>query len=145
MHKASRSIVNYCIKHRIGTIIIGHNKNWKQDINIGKRNNQHFVNIPHGKLIDKITYKAQLVGIEVKENEESHTSKVDHLALETLQHHDQYLGKRVKRGLFQSSTGKLLNADVNGAIGIARKVLGDSCVSQITDSGLAFRPIRLVA
>ena len=84
-----------------------------------------------------------LVGINVIEKEEAHTSKVDHLAYETLEHHEVYLGKRVKRGLFQSSTGKLLNADINGATGIARKVFGDSVISQIIDSGLAFNPIRL--
>jgi putative transposase len=143
LHKISRFVVNYCVENNIGTIIIGHNKGWKDSINIGRKNNQKFVSIPHSKLIDKITYKAMLVGINVIEKEESHTSKVDHLAYETLGHHEVYLGKRMKRGLFQSSTGKLLNADVNGAIGIARKVFGDSVISQIIDSGLAFNPIRL--
>jgi putative transposase len=143
LHKISRFVVNYCVENNIGTIIIGHNKGWKDSINIGRKNNQKFVSIPHSKLIDKITYKAMLVGINVIEKEEAHTSKVDHLAYETLEHHEVYLGKRVKRGLFQSSTGKLLNADINGATGIARKVFGDSVISQIIDSGLAFNPIRL--
>ena len=95
------------------------------------------------KLIDKITYKAKLIGINVKEKEESHTSKIDHLAYEKLKHQEHYLGKRIKRGLFQSSTGKILNADINGGIGIARKVFGDSVISQIIDSGLAFNPVRI--
>lgn len=80
MHKISRYIVNFCVSNNIGRIIIGLNKEWKQEINIGKRNNQHFVSIPHSKLIDKITYKAKLLGIEVVTHEESYTSKIDHLA-----------------------------------------------------------------
>lgn len=143
LHKISRYIINFCISNNIGKIIIGLNKEWKQEINIGKRNNQHFVSIPHSKLIDKITYKAKLCGIEVVTHEESYTSKVDHLAFESLNKHDVYLGKRIKRGLFQSSIGRLLNADINGAIGIARKVIGDSCINMIIGSGLAFNPVRV--
>ncbi len=143
LHKISRYIINFCISNNISKIIIGLNKEWKQEINIGKRNNQHFVSIPHSKLIDKITYKAKLLGIEVVIHEESYTSKVDHLVFESLNRHDVYIGKRIKRGLFQSSIGKLLNADINGAIGIARKVIGDSCIDMIIGSGLAFNPIRV--
>ena len=143
IHKISRYIVDYCIKHDIGNIVIGLNKGWKQNINLGKKTNQKFVEIPFSKLIDKITYKAKLVGINVQTTEESYTSKVDHLAFEALRKHDVYSGKRKKRGLFQSSTNKLLNADVNGAIGIGRKVFGDSYVSKIIDSGLAFNPVRV--
>lgn len=143
IHKISRHIVDYCVKHDIGNIVIGLNKEWKQNIDLGKKTNQKFVEIPFSKLIDKITYKAKLVGINVQTTEESYTSKVDHLAFEPLKKHDIYLGKRKKRGLFQSSVGKILNADVNGAIGIGRKVFGDSYVNKIIDSGLAFNPIRV--
>lgn len=143
LHKVSRWIIDYCIEHNIGTIVIGLNKGWKQGINLGKKTNQKFTDIPHSKLIDKITYKGKLVGIDVQTTEESYTSKVDHLVFEALGKHDIYLGKRKKRGLFQSSIGKLLNADVNGAIGIGRKVFGDSYVSEIIDSGLAFNPVRV--
>ena len=142
-HKISRHIVDYCIKHDIGNIVIGLNKGWKQNIDLGKKTNQKFVEIPFSKLIDKITYKAKLIDINVQTTEESYTSKVDHLAFEPLRKHDVYLGKRKKRGLFQSSTNKLLNADVNGAIGIGRKVFGDSYVNKIIDSGLAFNPVRV--
>lgn len=143
IHKISRWIVNYCVNNNIGSIVIGLNKGWKQNINLGKKNNQKFVEIPFSKLIDKITYKAKLVGINVITTEESYTSKVDHLAFEELKKHDIYLGKRKKRGLFQSSTGVLLNADVNGAIGIGRKVFGDSYVREIIDSGFAFNPVKV--
>ena len=143
IHKISRHIVDYCIKHDIGNIVIGLNKGWKQNIELGKKTNQKFVEIPFSKLIDKITYKAKLVGINVQTTEESYTSKVDHLAFEALKKHDFYLGKRKKRGLFQSSIGKLLNADINGAIGIGRKVFGDSFVKEIIDSGFAFNPVKV--
>lgn len=143
IHKISRWIINFCINHNIGTIVIGLNKGWKQKVELGKRLNQKFVEIPFSKLINKIIYKGRFVGIDVQTIEESYTSKVDHLAFESLRKHDIYLGKRKKRGLFQSSTNKLINADVNGAIGIGRKVFGDSYVSKIIGSGLAFNPIRV--
>ena len=143
IHKISRWIINFCINNNIGNIVIGLNKGWKQDINLGKRNNQKFVEIPFSELIDKISYKGKLIGINVQTTEESYTSKVDHLAFESLEKHDVYLGKREKRGLFQSSVNKLLNADVNGAIGIGRKVFGDSFVKEIIDSGFAFNPIKV--
>lgn len=142
LHKTSRFIVDYCVEHNIGKIVIGKNDGWKQDINIGKVNNQKFLSIPHARLLEKIQYKAKLVGIEVLITEESYTSKCDHLALEPMEHQESYLGKRKKRGLFQSSTGTLLNADVNGAIGIARKVFGDSVVKQIVNSGVGLTPLR---
>lgn len=143
IHKISKFIIDFCKKNDIGTIIIGFNKNWKQNINIGKKNNQKFVDIPFSSLIDKISYKAKLLGIDVKTTEESYTSKVDHIAFEYLGKHDVYLGKRRKRGLFQSSVNKLINADINGSIGIARKVFGDSVIQRIIGSGFAFNPIRV--
>ena len=143
IHKTSRWIINYCISNNIGSIVVGLNKGWKQNIELGKRNNQKFVEIPFSKLVDKITYKGKLVGINVQVTEESYTSKVDHLAFETLEKQNSYLGKRKKRGLFQSSTNKLINADVNGAIGVGRKVFGDSFVREIIGSGLAFNPVRV--
>lgn len=143
IHKISRYIINFCKNNDIGTIIIGLNKGWKQNIKLGKRLNQKFVEIPFSSLIDKITYKGKLIGINVQTTEESYTSKIDHLAFESLVKHDVYLGKRIKRGLFQSSIGKLLNADINGAIGIGRKVFGDSFVKKIIDSGFAFNPIKV--
>lgn len=135
--------MNYCINNNIGRLVIGLNKGWKNRISLGKKMNQKFVEIPFSNLIDKISYKCKLVGINFQVNEESYTSKVDHLAFEKLGKHDVYLGERKKRGLFQSSIGKLLNADINGAIGIGRKVFDDSYVSMIIDSGLAFNPVRV--
>ena len=143
IHKISRYIIDICRSNNIGTIVIGQNRGWKQEINLGKRINQKFVEIPFSDLINKISYKAKLIGINLITHEESYTSKIDHMAFEPLKKQDAYLGKRKRRGLFQSSIGKLINADINGAIGIGRKVFGDSYVSRIIDSGLAFNPIRI--
>lgn len=143
IHKVSRYIIDLCRSSNIGTIVIGLNKGWKQNINLGKKTNQKFVEILFSKLIDKIAYKGKLIGINVITTEESYTSKIDHLAFEPLKNQDIYLGKRKKRGLFQSSIGKLLNADINGAIGIGRKVFGDSYVNRIISSGFAFNPVKV--
>lgn len=143
MHKISRDIVRRLVRNRIGTLIVGHNKEWKDSINIGSVNNQNFVSIPHSKFISLLAYKCGIVGINVVTTEESYTSKCDALAMEEIRHHDTYLGKRKKRGLFQSSVGKLINADVNGALNIMRKVVGDSPVRRIVDRGRLFRPVLL--
>lgn len=143
LHKISRHVINYCVEKNIGTIVIGKNKNWKQEINLGKKTNQKFTELPHSKIIDKIKYKAELFCINVEITEESYTSKCDALALEPIKKHENYLGKRKKRGLFQSSINKILNADVNGAINIGRKVFGDCFVQNIINSGQAFCPYKI--
>lgn len=125
LHKASRYLINYAVSNSIDTVVIGSNTGWKQGIDIGRANNQKFVSIPFSRLIELITYKAQLVGIAVIKHEESYTSKCSFLDNEPIEKHASYLGKRVKRGLFKSSTGQLINADVNGSLNILRKVMGD--------------------
>ena len=125
LHKASRYIINHLVSNSINTLVIGHNKNWKQEINLGKRNNQNFVSIPFNDLIHMLSYKAQLEGINVIETEESYTSKCSFLDNEEICKHEEYLGKRIKRGLFKASNGKLINADLNGALNILRKVIGE--------------------
>lgn len=143
MHKISRIIINYCVENNIGTIVVGKNKEWKQNINLGRRNNQNFVFMPISMLLDKIKYKAEMIGIEHIEQEESYTSKSDALALESIEKHEAYLGKRKKRGLFQSSTGKLINADINGAINIARKVFEDHLITDVLNSCAGQAPYRI--
>lgn len=143
MHKASRFIINYCIEHHIGNIVIGNNKGWKHKCNMGKRNNQNFVSVPFEKLISMIQYKSEEVGIKVVITEESYTSKVDHYAREEMCHHDSYMGKRIKRGLFRSNTGKILNADLNGAIGILRKVSHESYMQVVSRGGVE-TPARIL-
>lgn len=143
MHKVSRHIVDTLERNNVGTLVCGRNKGWKDSIDLGKRNNQQFVQIPHERLISMLRYKCEMSGIRLIENEESYTSKCDALALEPVCKHESYMGKRVRRGMFQSSTGRIVNADVNGALNIMRKVVGDSCVSEIADSGRLFRPRKL--
>ena len=121
LHKASRKLVNHLVSNNVSKIIIGHNKNWKQDINLGKSNNQKFVQIPFNIFIHMVTYKSQLNGIEVIVREESYTSKCSFLDNEEICKHETYKGKRIKRGLFRSYDGKLINADLNGALNILRK------------------------
>lgn len=125
-HRISKNIIGYCIQNDIGTITIGYNKGWKQNINIGKRNTQNFVQIPLLKLVKQIEYKSELIGIKVKEIGESYTSKCSFLDNEEIKHHDKYLGKRISRGLFRTSNGVIINADVNGAYNIMKKAFPNS-------------------
>lgn len=123
MHKASRFITDYLVSNQIDTLVIGYNKGWKQDVNMGKKNNQTFCYIPYNRLISLLEYKCKMVGIKVEVREESYTSKCSFLDDEKVCKHDKYLGKRVKRGLFVSSNGRKINADVNGALNILKKYL----------------------
>jgi putative transposase len=106
---------------------------------MGRRNNQQFVQIPHARFEEMLIYKAKLVGIEVILQEESHTSKCSFLDLEPICHQESYMGKRVKRGLFRASTGRRINADVNGSYNIIRKAIPDSFRQGI--AAVAVRPV----
>lgn len=141
MHKASRYVINYCIEHKIGNIVVGLNKEWKQEINIGKRNNQNFVSIPHTGFIEQLIYKGEEVGIKVKTREESYTSKCSAIDKEPIKKHETYKGSRVKRGLFKTSTGKLINADLNGALNILRKEIGDEFIP--ANTGFGCNPLKI--
>lgn len=125
LHKTSRMIINHLVENDINTLIIGYNKNWKQEINIGKLNNQKFVMIPFYKFLHMLEYKCSLEGIIFLTNEESYTSKCSFLDNESIERHDTYLGKRIKRGLFESSSHRKINADLNGSLNILRKVIGE--------------------
>jgi putative transposase len=141
LHTQSRRLIDILVEEGIGTLVIGKNPEWKQEINIGKRNNQNFVQIPHARFIDMLTYKAKMVGIRVILVEESHTSKCSFLDLEPIHHHDRYVGKRVKRGLFRASNGRRIHADVNGSLNILRKAIPESFRQGI--EGVAVRPVGL--
>lgn len=136
LHKVTTFVVNHFASHQITTLIVGCNKEWKQDIAIGKRNNQNFVSIPHGEILNLLAYKCEMRGITMVLQEESYTSKCSFFDDEPVEKHDMYQGKRIKRGLFRTATGFLLNADVNGACNIARKYFvkqGVWNVRQLTD------------
>ena len=145
LHQASRTIINYLLLNQIGTLVIGKNDNWKQNINIGKRNNQNFVQIPYNKFIQQLTYKAQLVGIKVIITEESYTSKASFLDLDTIPTYKKgtkhtFSGKRIQRGMYQSKFGRLINADLNGSYNILRKAVPNAFANGI--EGLAVIPFR---
>ena len=90
-----------------------------------------------------LSYKCEMAGIKMSVHEESYASKCDVLSCEKIEKHEVYIGKRTKRGLFQSSACKLINADVNGALNIARKVFGDSwLIPQIINRGLLYNPVK---
>jgi putative transposase len=141
LHTASRRIIDLLVSEGIGTLVIGYNQEWKQAVNIGKRNNQNFVSIPFARFIQMLTYKAELVGIRVVLTEESYTSKCSFLDWEPIGKHEVYAGKRVKRGLFRSATDKQYNADVNGSYNILRKVASDAFVQG--SSGCVVHPASL--
>jgi len=126
LHKASREVANYVVSNNINCLIIGKNKEWKQNVNLGKRNNQNFVDIPFARFIEMTSYKLKLLGVDCVINEESYTSKCSFLDFEEIKKHKVYLGKRIKRGLFKASSGKTINADLNGSLNILRKVVGNS-------------------
>ena len=128
LSKAARIIINYCLNNDIGKIVLGYNEDFQRNSNIGSINNQNFVNIPYGKLRDKLIYLCKLYGIEFKLQEESYTSKAsffdgDEIPIYDKENLQEYIfsGKRIKRGLYQTSGGKLINADCNGALNILRK------------------------
>lgn len=151
LHKASRAIIDYAIETETGVIVVGENKGWKQEINIGKKNNQNFVSIPFDQFKSMIDYKAEEKGITVIFTEESYTSKASNLDQDFLpvfkegQKHT-FSGKRVKRGLYRWSKG-LINADLNGALGIIRKVVPESLkeILRIRNRGFGFKPFRVLA
>ncbi len=125
LHKSSRIIINHLVSSGINTLIVGYNKEWKQEVNIGKRNNQNFVGIPYLKLINMLKYKCKLEGINFTTTEESYTYKSSFIDNDPMVSGFNYLGKRIKRGLFKTFTGKIINADLNGSLNILRKVVGE--------------------
>ncbi len=153
MHKYSRYIIDYCINHNIGTIIMGHNPGQKQNINLGTKINQNFVNIPEYLLRKMIIYKGEEIGIDIKDQEESHTSKCDFLKEEPIGHREKYTGKRIWNktchgGLFRSGTGIIINADVQGGYNIIKKAIPKAFMNLkviMMDGidGVGLHPIRI--
>ena len=121
LHKTSRRIVELMEQNNIGTCFIGHNKDWKQEVEMGKKNNQNFVSIPYSLLINMLRYKIEEKGGQLIEINEAYTSKCSFLDNEEIRKHETYKGKRVKRGLFLSEKKKALNADINGSLNILKR------------------------
>ena len=141
LHKISKFIVATALSNNIHTIVIGNNKNWKQSISLGKRTNQSFVNIPHRKLIEKIIYKARNAGINVILTEESYTSGTSFLDGELPTKEFYNKDRRIHRGLFVSNQGIRINADVNAAYQIMKKVFPNAFADGIED--VVLHPVRV--
>jgi putative transposase len=154
LHAASKCIIDFLAKEGVGTIIVGKNPLWKQEAGMGRRNNQNFVAIPHARFIDMLTYKAELVGIQVEVQEESYTSKASFLDLDPIPTHrldDEtkyaFSGKRIGRRnrLYRTKDGHIICADVNGSYNILRKRKPDA-FAHVSAKGLAayvVQPLRL--
>ena len=125
MHCASRWIINYCIDNNIGIIVVGKNDKWKQECDMSRFTNQKFIQIPYELFISKLKYKSEEIGIEVIETEEGYTSGTSFLDGEEPIKENYDKSRRVHRGLFLSNTGIEINADVNGAYQIMRKVFSN--------------------
>ena len=128
MSKAARKVIDYCIANDIGTLVVGYNKTFQRGSHIGSQNNQNFVNIPYGKLREKLEYLCNLNGIIFVMQEESYTSKASFWDKDVIPVYgagtlNRYLfsGNRIHRGLYKTVGGKVFNADVNGALNIMRK------------------------
>lgn len=154
LHAASKSMIDFLVQEGVGTIIVGKNPLWKQEAGMGKRNNQNFVQIPHAKFIDMLTYKAALVGIQVEVQEESYTSKASFLDLDPIPTYKPdddteytFSGKRIGRRsrLYRAKDGKIICADVNGSYNILRKCKPDA-FAHVDAEGIAayvVQPLRL--
>ena len=123
LHKITTYIVNHAVSKDIGTIVVGYNKEWKQDTNMGKVNNQKFVQIPFYRLINMLEYKCRLKGIKFQTITEAYTSKCSFVDNEEIKKHQTYSGKRINRELFKTQNGLIINADINGAYNILKKYM----------------------
>ena len=124
----SNRLIELLANEGISTLVIGHNKGWKDKINIGKVNNQNFVSIPFSKIIDIIKYKAEDLGIKCIEQEESYTSKASFLDNDNIPTFNEYenqkhtfSGKRISRNLYKTKNNQIIDADLNGALNIMKK------------------------
>lgn len=128
LSKSARIIINYCLENNIGTLVCGYNNDFQRNSDIGKRNNQNFVNIPFSKLQSKLEYLCEFYGIKYVDQEESYTSKASFFDMDIIPEYKEkdnieysFSGKRVRRGMYKTLKGYILNADVNGALNILKK------------------------
>jgi putative transposase len=150
LHTASRRIIDLLVSEGIGTLVIGKNPLWKQEANMGRKNNQQFVQIPHARFIDQLTYKARLVGITVVIQEESYTSKASFLDSDPIPTYQAnraekpvFSGTRIARSWYRARSGQLIHADINGSFNILRKSNSDLLQLGRGVAGTAVSPRRL--
>ncbi|WP_293127077.1 transposase [Microcoleus sp. bin38.metabat.b11b12b14.051] len=144
LHTTSSAIIKELVNHQIGLLVVGWNQDFKDGINPGLVDGQKFASIPHRRFVQMLQYKAQLAGIKVVLVEESYTSICSALDLEAIQKKSEYIGCRLKRGLFRTKTGQLINADVNGSLNIGRKAVGNGFIPNSIE-GFVVNPVRLKA
>lgn len=142
LHKQTTHLANFIASKGVSRVAIGKNDNWKQSVNIGKVNNQKFVNIPFNRFIEMLDYKLQLRGIGLICKNENYTSKCSFLDNEPIGKQSAYKGKRIKRGLFKSADGTRINADVNASYNIGKKVFGNAYTADSIE-GLALIPLKV--
>lgn len=150
LHQITSFLSLYFDEMAIEKVFIGKNVGWKQEIALGKKTNQTFTQIPFTTFILQLSYKCQLRGIEVIEQEESYTSKASFMDQDNIPTYGEsnekitFSGKRVSRGLYQTKNGFLLNADVNGSYNILVK--GLASLGKVLDRRLvAFHTRRATA
>jgi IS605 OrfB family transposase len=148
LYKSAKMLINKAIEENVGTIILGYNKGLKQNINIGKVNNQNFVSIPLDKLKRRISLLAKAENIKIIIQEESYTSKASFFDNDEIPVYDEnkihkFSGKRIKRGLYKTSNGSIINADLNAALNILKKSKLDKKVILFLQSSGVNTPIRL--
>lgn len=143
LNQYANLVAQVCVVHKIGKVVMGEGWHAQEGSHIGDANNQNFVMLPFGKFAWKLRSKCELFGIEFKTINEAYTSKCDHLANEPMCHHDEYLGHRMKRGLFKSSTGVTLNADMHGALGIMLKAGSGKGLRTRLGRGVVNTPSRI--
>lgn len=148
LHEASRCLVDELVFRGASDLIIGYNKNWKQDADMGSKNNQKFVGIPHERFVSMVEYKCELSGIRTRRQEESYTSKASFLDLDPMPTFaddcaaPKFSGYRSERAWYKrKGHEQKVHADVNGAYNILRKVIPAAFVKGI--SGFAVSPARL--
>jgi len=143
LHNVSNYIVEYSLENKIGSVFVGDLVRLKQNINLGKKNNQNIQLIPIAKLKKQLQYKLKLIGIKYKNVEENYTSKCSALDLEKIRKHKSYVGNRRFRGLFISPKFGKINADVNGSLNIGRKVIGNTFVKKLINSRVLYNPSKI--
>ena len=144
LHTTSYAIIKELVNYQIGLLAIGWNQDFKDGIKTAKVNNQNFAGIPHRRFVQMLQYKGQIAEIKVVLVEESYTSKCSAWDWEPIQQHSDYIGSRVKRGLFRTKTGHFTNADVNGSLNLGPKAVGDGFIPNSIE-GFVVNPVRLKA
>lgn len=142
LHKMSRYVINLAKEWNCSRIVVGYNPGWKQDANLGRVNNQNFVQLPYLRFLQQLMYKAEDIGLQVIPTEEDYTSKTSFLDGEFPDKKDIYLGTRKTRGMFISQQGIKINADVNASYQILKKVFPNAYIAEGIE-GVSLHPIRV--